>query len=182
MTTYNIRQVKGRRAGLFVVDNVFVNRIAHFCKPAAICVYLSLCRHANNKTQECFPSEKLIAQENGIGISTVKKSIKKLEKLNLVFVHRSRRMNGTRNVNIYTLLDVREWEYPSEGNKAIAIKLSPPEVRNVKSHSLKLTNKDTKNTKDTNYKEVLSEQEDKNSFLEALRADRKKLSNKYTPL
>ena len=76
MKTINIRQVKGRKTGLYVVDNIFIDKIARYCKPAGISVYQSLCRHSDNKTQTCFPSEKLIAEENGTGVSSVKTAIK----------------------------------------------------------------------------------------------------------
>lgn len=164
-----VRQVKGRKTGLFVVDNIFVDKIARYCKPSCISVYMSLCRHADNKKQTCFPSEKLIAEENGISVSNVKIAIKKLEKLNLIYVFRSRRAGGTRNVNIYTLFDVTKWEHPQNGNKTIDIKQGSPEVIKSKNHGQKLTNKDTHNIKDTNNKEDFSLIEEETEFVKLLK-------------
>ena len=75
--TQKIRKVRGRKNGFFTVDNIIVDKIARLCTPHCISVYLSLCRHADINTQNCFPSEKLIAEENKIGSTAVKNSIKK---------------------------------------------------------------------------------------------------------
>lgn len=105
----------------FWLDNEYLNGYAKHLGVYCTAVYISLCRHANNKTQTCFPSMKLIAQENAMSTKTVERATKTLEEWNIVSIHRSRKDDGTQANNIYTLTSKNVWknkptDYKSHGN------------------------------------------------------------------
>jgi DNA-binding Lrp family transcriptional regulator len=89
----------------FQIDDVYLNGYAKKCGIYATGVYVSLCRHADSKTQECWPSIKRIAEELNIGINTVKRAIKILEENHLIIKKRL----GKKLNNRYILLDKSEW-------------------------------------------------------------------------
>lgn len=102
-------KIRDKRANnRFYLDNQYLNGYARLMKPFATLVYISLCRHANNETQECFPGMKLISEECGISEKTVERSVKELEKWQIVEVNRVRKESGAKQ-NIYTLLDKEMW-------------------------------------------------------------------------
>lgn len=69
--------------------------------PKAQCLFMWLCFHAN-QDGECFPSRKLLAEETGLSLPSVKRSIKLLENVGLVQVER--RKNEKKNLtNLYTI-------------------------------------------------------------------------------
>lgn len=94
----------------FWLDNEYLNGYAKYLGASCTVVYLSLCRHADNATQTCFPSMKLIAEENGINTKTVERATKKLEEWGIVQVLRSKKKDGTQSNNIYTLTSKIEWK------------------------------------------------------------------------
>ncbi|MDD5220841.1 MAG: helix-turn-helix domain-containing protein, partial [Candidatus Bipolaricaulis sp.] len=92
------------------MDNDYLNGYAKIFGPTGTAVYISFCRHSDNETQKCFPSQKLIAEENGIGTSIVKEYIKLLEKCHIIFTTRSRDAITKRWRNIeYELVDKKDW-------------------------------------------------------------------------
>jgi len=98
----------------FWLDNEYLNGYAKHLGMSCTVVYLSLCRHANNQTQKCFPSMDLIAEENGISKDTVIRAVKKLEEWNIISVQRGKNVLGQQENNVYTLLAKNEWnEKPS---------------------------------------------------------------------
>ena len=74
----------------FIIDNAYLNGYAKIFGAVGTAIYISLCRHANNETQECFPSQELIAKELGITDRTVRNYIKKFEEWNLILVKRKK--------------------------------------------------------------------------------------------
>lgn len=110
------------------LDNKYLNGYAKYLGVYCTAVYLSLCRHADNKTQTCFPSMKLIAEENGISIKSVERAIKTLEEWKIVIVERSKKSDGTQANNIYTLTSKSMWknkptDSPTIGNRQTDIPL-----------------------------------------------------------
>ena len=89
----------------FSVDDVYLNGFAKKCGIYATGVYVSLCRHADNKTQECWPSLKKIAEELNISLPMVQRAIKILEKNQIIIKKRL----GKKLNNRYVLLDKSEW-------------------------------------------------------------------------
>lgn len=101
-----------RQKEWFWLDNEYLNGYARHLGTVATAVYISLCRHADNKTQTCFPSMELIAEENGIGSrNTVSKAINALEKWNIIKIEKNYNKNTKqRENNIYTLLAKSQWK------------------------------------------------------------------------
>jgi len=90
----------------YYVDNELLVPFGKILKPHGIAVYNALAKHANSKTQSCFPSYETIMSQAGIGKrNTVTKYLKLLEKHRLIVVERSK----GKKPNIYRLLDVDEW-------------------------------------------------------------------------
>ena len=50
-----------RQKEWFWLDNEYLNGYARHLGTVATAVYISLCRHSDNKTQTCFPSTELIS-------------------------------------------------------------------------------------------------------------------------
>ena len=98
-----------RNKGWFYLDNEYLNGYARLMNPLASLVYISLCRHADNESQQCFPSMKLIAEELGISTKTVERCTKELQSWNIISIEKSKREDGTQAPNNYTLLDKEVW-------------------------------------------------------------------------
>lgn len=94
----------------FWLDNEYLNGYAKELGIACTVVYLSLCRHANNETQTCFPSMKLIAEENAISTRTVIRATQDLEKWGIITIQKDKKKDGTQANNIYTLTAKSEWK------------------------------------------------------------------------
>ena len=104
-----------RRKGWFFMDNEYLNGYAKKFGPVGTAIYVSLCRHANNETQECFPSQELIASELGITSRAVRNHIKRFEKANIIKVIRDVDPRTKKRINnTYLLIDKDEWKKPEE--------------------------------------------------------------------
>ena len=122
------------------MDNEYINGYAKYFGPVGTSVYLSLCRHADNETQRCFPAMKLIAEEIGASENTVIKYIKLFEKYHLISIEREKDPRTNRQLNnVYTLLDKEEWIKPDY----VAWKTSRPQRLESESRPQPLGNKDT---------------------------------------
>jgi DNA-binding HxlR family transcriptional regulator len=119
---YKIRV--SRKKTRFYVDNEILENYAHILKPFGIAIYCVLARHANNKTQSCFPSYEKIMKSSGIGRrNTVTKNLKLLEKLGLIVIKTS---NGYTS-NHYWLLNVKS---NTQISSSYAIKQYPERTHN----------------------------------------------------
>ena len=99
-----------RNKGWFFLDNEYLNGYAKIFGAIGTAVYVSLCRHADNETQKCFPSIDLIAKELNVSRPTVIKYIKLLEEHNLIEIDKGKRNSKQQWLNNeYTLLDKSEW-------------------------------------------------------------------------
>jgi biotin operon repressor len=56
-------------------------------------VYVSIKRHMNNITKECFPSQVLVAEHSGLSRPTIQKSIEQLKKFKYLEVRKDGRKN-----------------------------------------------------------------------------------------
>lgn len=103
----------------FWLDNEYLNGYAKYLGATCTVVYISLCRHADNKTQTCFPSMETMALENGINTKSVSRSIKKLKEWNIIQVQEDYdNKNKKRKNNIYTLLAKSEWKQKPQDIKS----------------------------------------------------------------
>ena len=99
-----------RKKGWFWMDNDYLNGYAKYFGAVGTAVYVSLCRHANNDSQECFPAQSLIADELNIARRTVSKYLKLFEKHRLIKITQEQGVDGKFKNNIYKLLDKTEWK------------------------------------------------------------------------
>ena len=109
------RIIDNRIKEKFLMDDEYLNGQAKLCGWQATIAYMSLCRHSN-KEQECFPSIKLIADENGVGRDTIIKGLSKLEKRNVIKIKKQRTNGGTWLNNTYILIDKSQWDYNQVDN------------------------------------------------------------------
>lgn len=93
-----------------MLDDEYLNGMARLCGWQATLVYNSLCRHSS-KEQECFPSQKLMAEQHGVSRPTILKGLENLEKRNVIKIEKIRSKGGQWLNNKYILLDKSEWKY-----------------------------------------------------------------------
>ena len=101
------------------IDNEYLNGYAKFLSVSSTAVYLSLCRHADNKTQSCFPSMRLVAEELGVSTKTVERATMELEEWGIISVKRSRKPDGTQANNVYTLASKKSWVKKPRDNMSV---------------------------------------------------------------
>ena len=159
----NIRKIRNKEKGFFLVENIFFDRIARHLSPHNSTVYFYLCRRAEIDKQTCFPSRELIAKETNMSVRTVGDSINKLEKLDLIYIWRSKKADGSFQNNLYTLLNTTKWEYQPQANNAVGIKVQAPRALKDSSHRHQLPNKET-NSKETNNKEDFIKKSEEKEF------------------
>jgi predicted transcriptional regulator len=103
----------------FIVDNAYLNGYAKIFGAVGTAIYISLCRHADNDTQKCFPSQKLIAEELGISERTIRRYIDKFADWNLISIERGKDPTTGQNLNnIYLLIDKSQWKKKPEDTKS----------------------------------------------------------------
>jgi len=96
------------KSGWFYADNETIDILSKYLGPHALCVYMSLCRHADNY-QRCFPGQKLMAKELGMGERTVRKAVKLLKEMHVIHC-RKEKINKSANLhNVYYIADKTEW-------------------------------------------------------------------------
>jgi DNA-binding MarR family transcriptional regulator len=153
----NIMEIRdARNKEWFWLDNQYLNGYAKHLGSLCTVVYISLCRHADNKTQTCFPSMETIAEENGISEKSVSRAIKTLEKWSIIDIKESyNKKTKRRENNVYTLLAKKEWkEKPpdsqSSGNKESHQTHSPkPPDNDAKSHQTVVPSNNTNTINNT---------------------------------
>lgn len=151
------------------LDNQYLNGYAKHLGVYCTVVYLSLCRYANNKTQTCFPSMKLIATENKISIKSVERAIKLLEEWKIVSVERSKKPDGTQSNNIYTLTSKNIWKSKPTDSQTIGNQqtISPePTDSQVESRPTEVLHNNTNNN-NTNITIAESNSADINLLIES---------------
>src|SRR3990167_3835297 len=107
---FEIRDMRHKEK--FQIDDIYLNGYAKKCGIYATGVYISLCRHVDSKTQECWPSIRKIAKELDISPVMVQKSIKILEENKIII----RKQIGKGLNNRYFLLDKSSWVSVSSYN------------------------------------------------------------------
>jgi len=98
-----------RKKTQYKIDDEYLNGYARIFGVATTAVYNSLARHAEFSTQQCFPSEKKIAEEHNITSRTVRRAIQKLKSANIIKIERKKSSIGKWLNNTYLLLDKSEW-------------------------------------------------------------------------
>lgn len=93
-------RISDKRQGVFVVDNVVMNHYGALMGAGGIALYVTLCRFANNHSQECYPSIETIKKGTGMDKHTIIRQLIRLEKMRLI---KSEKKLG--EVTTYTLLE-----------------------------------------------------------------------------
>ena len=143
-----------RNKGWFWLDNEYLNGYAKYFGANGTAIYISLCRHSNSE-QQCFPSQRLIAEELGIVERTVRKYIRLFEIYNLIEINKENNRKGGRWLNnVYTLTNKSTWILPeaSVASRTIGNEQHSPEANNDTNQRQPLPTKKT-NRKETNIKE-----------------------------
>ncbi len=127
------------------MDNEYLNGWAKYFGAIGTAIYVSLCRHADNETQTCFPSQETIAAELGISTRTVKKYINLFQKYNVIGVLRERDYTTKMwKTNVYRLLDKCHWSKPGE-----SVAHGKPRADKSKSQGQRLPNNKTHTNNNT---------------------------------
>jgi hypothetical protein len=95
-------EIRDRRRGFLWINNEIVDDFAPQLGSMSLLVYMYLCRHANNDTAVCWPSQERIAHFCHCTDRTVRSALKELEDIGLISIERRR--IGDITQNIYTLL------------------------------------------------------------------------------
>lgn len=134
-----------RQKGWFYLDNEYLNGYAKIFGAIGTAIYVSLCRHADNETQECFPSMELIGSELSISRNTITKYIRLFEQYRLITVEREKDNTGKWKNNTYFLLDKSEWTPHAQplGTVSHAQPMTEPCTTVDKNHAQPLGNKET---------------------------------------
>ena len=143
-----------RNKGWFFIDNEYLNGFAKIFGAVGTAIYVSLCRHADENEQTCFPSQELIGKELNIGTTAVKKYLKLFQKHRLISIERHRDKRTKKWLgNVYSLLDRSEWQKHEEtithekpGSPSV---YGEPQTLRCKSQGRQVSNKDTHKDKDT---------------------------------
>jgi Helix-turn-helix domain len=78
-------QVRSRQAGHWCwLNNVVIDHHARFLGPEALSLYTYLARHADNTTQECWPTIPRMVQSTGMSRNRVRKALKRLAAYGLI--------------------------------------------------------------------------------------------------
>jgi len=98
-----------RRKEKFFIDDAYLNGYAKACGLIATGVYVALCRHAN-RSQTCFPSQELMAEELKISRRSVFKGLKILADWQIItIITRQKQRGGVFIENLYLLNDKAHW-------------------------------------------------------------------------
>ena len=136
-----------RKKGWFWMDNDYLNGYAKYFGAVGTAIYVSLCRHADNETQKCFPAQETIAEELGIVARTVRKYLGIFEQYKIISIEREKDSRTKKWLNnVYTLLDKDCWLRPGATvayGKTTGNKQQKPEATGDKSQRQQLPNKET---------------------------------------
>lgn len=118
---FEVRDFRNKK--FFMADDAFLNGFAREMSRGDILVYLALCRHAN-ASQMSFPGIAYMAKKLDLSEMTIKRSIKGLERRNMIAVIRK-----TGRHNVYYLLDKKYWTRTS--NMGVTGNISVHRTSNV---------------------------------------------------
>ncbi len=101
-----LRILDGREFNFTLIENELIDDIERFDKNDLLC-YMALCRFANNKSGECFPSYKTIAEKMRVGVSTAMKAIKSLADKGVIEITSRKNEAGGDTSNLYTIQSLK---------------------------------------------------------------------------
>jgi hypothetical protein len=95
-----------RPRNFFWCDNIIIDQYARHLGPYALAVYVALVRHADSRTQTCYPSYATLAEELAISRDSVRRAVKTLLQYKLIGRKRRQSPDGDPASNLYFLLGV----------------------------------------------------------------------------
>lgn len=101
----SIDVIDNRHEPFFIVDHAFFDEFVGKLSPAAVLVYLCLCRHADRRGKS-YPSVDAMSADLHMQSRTVKAALSVLKKLKLIDVQHRFRADGSQTSNLYTLLQI----------------------------------------------------------------------------
>ena len=104
MAGFQVRDMRHR--DFFWCDNVIIDRYGRKLGPYGLAVYMGLLRHADQRTQTCFPSHKTLADELGMSKDSVMRAIETLKKAKLIGVRHRKSSAGDAASNLYFIREV----------------------------------------------------------------------------
>ena len=140
-----LRILDGREFNFTLIENELIDDIERFDKNDLLC-YMALCRFANNKSGECFPSYKTIAEKMRVGVSTAMKAIKSLADKGVIEITSRKNEAGGDTSNLYTIQSLKPNKKAPTGGTVEADKNHKNKIdNNIVSQKYK---KDTNNKKE----------------------------------
>ena len=106
----NKRPSKGKKTRLFLDNEYIEEGYIKVLPPSTTKVLMVLARHANQKTQVCYPSIKTIQEKAGISRSSAQQAVVILEGCHIISVLRR---GGGNRPNEYLLQSSSVWQLPS---------------------------------------------------------------------
>lgn len=103
--TQRIRVHDRRRRGWFPIDNVIIDAFGPELGPAGLAAYLAIVRHAHNNDDATVLFLRTLGEKTGISMTTLRETIRKLERLDLVQVFELVESTGQK-ANEYVVLEV----------------------------------------------------------------------------
>lgn len=108
MSMYHIRDKRSNDR--YYVDNELIKRFGKELGPYGVSVYNVIVMHADNETQDAYPSYQTIADYLGISRRKVMTVVKELEELNIIAITERKHEGSDYNKsNLITLIDRSEW-------------------------------------------------------------------------
>jgi DNA-binding transcriptional MocR family regulator len=95
-----------RRRDFFMCDNAIIDTYGRRLGPYALSVYVALLRHADQRTQSCYPSHKTLADKLGMSRDSVMRAIDTLKKAKLISVKHRKDKAGDAASNLYLIREV----------------------------------------------------------------------------
>lgn len=93
------------RINTFRVDNIIIDEFGEHIGLGGVALYSALSRFANRSTGECWPSIKTLAAKFRCATNTIRKHLRKLEKVGLITVEERFSEVGDHTSNKFTLHD-----------------------------------------------------------------------------
>ena len=176
-----------RNQNWFWLGNDFIDKYSRILGASCSMVYVALCRHSDNKTQQAFPGMRLISEELKMGTKTVERATKKLKKFGLIEIDKKKNKKGIYSNNTYTLLPIEPSDILNHQTFQPSDKIDPcpsdiPDPRLSLSHQTPQphNNTQTKNTKIK--KTVIPKKSKKEDKLEEIEEPFKKEINHWFPI
>ena len=150
----------------FSKPNAYVEKAKRHLSPCADKVYDVLSKYRNIQTGACFPSEKLIGFYAGLSDKSVKKGVRELKIMNLIYVEQEKNKYGKYKHNSYILTEPEHWLLPKGKKLPTDTEVSIFLNRREKFSETVGKNIPPNNTSNinTSNKEMNEKQKDKKSF------------------